>query len=246
MRTVVSMISKKTYIFACDEHGDPGWPGGSKIFLFGGFAIESQNRSKLVSAWNRIKLNLCGNEECELKWSHFFYRRHKKNPLLSKDRWVRRQKARWALSKVFNMPRIFPINAYVIKEGKSDIHFVIKNGKKNLDIEAFWFGFLAQFALFLEEHKARGEIWSDKLTDIKREVKRQVSWEQIRKNQPKVQRIAHTIRYLDSKTEPLIQVADFVSGVIYRAVNEDMEFLNGFFDQYFPEGLRTYKLLRMD
>jgi hypothetical protein len=76
------------YIFACDEHGNTGWPRGTKKFVFGGFAIEQGAIQGAISKWDEIKLHLCGTNRVELKWKHFFQYPHQNrenNPLISKN-----------------------------------------------------------------------------------------------------------------------------------------------------------------
>jgi len=140
----------------CDERGTTRWPSRTKTWALGGFIIESRKRQDLVSAWAKIKLQLCGNQDCELKWSHFFPGYHQKaadNPLLSNDPQEWRQEAKWALSELFSATHIFPVTIVVHKRRASDDVFVTtEDGRKVLDINTYWVGVLGQFALFLEEH----------------------------------------------------------------------------------------------
>jgi hypothetical protein len=104
----------------------------------------------------------------------------------------------------------------------------------------------------LEQYNATGEIWFDKLGSPTEEARRQIEWERLRNgdwkvepknNQERLHRIAPALRFLDSKTEPLVQIADFVSGVIWAASEGEDEFLLKTFDKYFPGGRPTYGLL---
>lgn len=248
--------SYKDYIFACDEHGDRGWPRGSKKLVFGGFIIKSRKKKKLVSKWNKTKLHLCGSQKCELKWSHFFpsfLRGKVNNPLVSNDPQELREQAKWALSELFSSSEIIPVNTIVHKDKASNYVFEIMGGRKVVDTKTLWNGPLIQFALFLKEHRTKGEIWHDQLGSRREEVHRQAAWEQLQndpwpvnpENQSILWRIAPRIRFFDSKREPLVQVADFISGVIYAASIGDEEFVISSWDEFFPEGSQTYKLLHV-
>jgi len=122
-----------------------------------------------------------------------------------------------------------------------------------VDIETTFLGIVAQFALFLVRQKAEGEIWHDQLSSRKQESRIQKAWENVRnepwptnrKRQAMLYRVAPTIKFLDSKKEPLVQIADFISGVIYGASRGGEGFLIESWDNFFPEGLRTTNLLHV-
>lgn len=245
------------YILACDERGTTRWPSPTKSWTFGGFVVESRRRSTLVSAWSTIKSELCGNDDCELKWSHFFPGHHQKrltNPLLSTDPQVWRKQAKWALEELFKVVSVAPIVTYVRKDRASDHAFeTIEDGRRVLNIDVIWVGVLGQFATFLEQHKARGEIWFDQLGSRKEEARKQASWEYLRDGEwpiqaeyrATIQRIAPTLRFFDSKTEPVVQIADFISGVAWAASEGDEEFLLEFLDEFGRAGERTFRILNI-
>jgi hypothetical protein len=91
------------------------------------------------------------------------------------------------------------------------------------------------------------------LSDRKKERKLQESWENLRntpwkvyrERQAMLQRIDITIKFIDSKKEPLIQIADFISGVIYGVYKGDQTFFKENLERFFPEGNRTYRLLHI-
>lgn len=252
------MSLPKKYILVCDDRGTPTWPSRRKTWALGGFVVESGKRQELVSAWARIKLRLCGDPDYELKWSHFFPGYHQKgahNPLLSNDPREWREQAKWALSELFGAADILPVTMVVRKDKASNDLFVTsKAGRKVLDINTLWVGPLGQFAFFLEKHNARGEIWFDQLGSRNEEARRQADWEELRdgvwavkpEKQAIVRRIAPTLRFFDSRAEPLVQIADFVSGVIWAASEGDEGFLLRLLREFFPEGRRTYKLLHVE
>jgi hypothetical protein len=58
-----------------------------------------------------------------------------------------------------------------------------------------------------------------------------------------LKRIAEPIAFLDSAHEPMVQIADFVSGVIWAAAEGDEAFLLLYLRDYFPWGKRTYTFM---
>jgi hypothetical protein len=63
----------KRYIFVADEMGTPGMAfGTSNTFVFGGYVVNELNVSQAIEAWRRIKAEMCGSVDVELKWKHFF------------------------------------------------------------------------------------------------------------------------------------------------------------------------------
>jgi hypothetical protein len=249
------------WILVCDERGTIQWPSATKTWALGGFIIDSRRQHVVVSAWAGIKRALCGDASPELKWSHFFPGRHQEratNPLISDDAAQWREQASWAIGKLFEVPGVVPITTYVRKDEASDATFKKADGTSTseyrlLDIGTLYVGPIGQFALFLMHHPGKGEIWFDKLGSEAEEQRRQDSWRELRdgewkvnpENQKLLKRISPQIKFLDSSTNSLIQVADFVSGVIWAASEGDEVFLLQALSKYFPTGPETYTLLRM-
>jgi hypothetical protein len=244
------------YILVCDERGTTRWPSPSKTWVLGGFVIELRNQKILTSAWEKIKQQLCGDKSYELKWSHFFPGLHQDrvdNPLLSKDPQEWRRQAVWAISELFSATELLPINTCVRKDRASDDSFLTRNGRKVLDINILWVSVLAQFAIFLQQCNARGEVWFDQLGSRQEESRKQANWDQLRndpwpgaaEHQAIARRIAPTLRFFDSRTEPLVQIADFISGVIWAASEGDEEFLLNSLKEYFPMGPRSFSLINL-
>jgi hypothetical protein len=245
------------YILACDERGTTRWPSPTKSWTFGGFVVESRKRSTLTSVWSTIKLELCGSENCELKWSHFFSGSHQRrlsNPLLSTAPQVWREQAKWALEKLFQAVSVIPIVMYVRKDIASEHAFEItEDGRQVLNIDVIWVGILGQFATFLKQHNAHGEIWFDQLGSRKEETRKQASWKYLRdaewpiqsEHRATLQRIAPTLQFFDSKVEPVVQIADFISGVAWAASEGDEEFLLEFLDKFGRAGGRTFRILNI-
>lgn len=175
------------------------------------------------------------------------------NPLISSkpDEW--RDQAKWALSNLFFSNNILPVTTVVRKDrGSNDIFQDIRDdGVKILNKDLLWFGVVGQFATFLKQHNAKGEIWFDQLGSRKEEARWQESWARMRnepwpayiENQKTLKRIAAQLKFFDSVDEPLIQVADFISGVLWAASEGDEEFLLRVFREYFPWGKDTYTFM---
>jgi hypothetical protein len=251
-------MSRK-YILVCDERGTTRWPSRTKTWALGGFIIDSRRQGAVVSAWKEVKRQLCGDSSYELKWSHFFPGRHQDretNPLISDGPKEWREQASWAIGRLFEVPGIVSINTYIRKDEASDAVFkkddeMPEKGYRVLDIDTLFVGVIGQLALFLMEHRARGEIWFDKLGSQAEEQRRQDSWQQLRdgewkvhpENQKVLKRISPDIKFFDSQTTPLVQVADFISGVIWAASEGDEVFLLQALSKYFPTGPSTYTLL---
>jgi hypothetical protein len=246
------------YILACDERGTTRWPSRSKTWALGGLVFEERERQELVSIWNRIKIELCENDKTELKWSHFFPGRHQermKNPLIETDPTKWRKQAIWALNELFKNTKSLPISTYIRKNEAADDAFrTTSDNRKVLDIDVIWVGVLGQFALFLNEKTATGEIWFDNLGSQKEQNRKQKEWLELRNVewpvQPETQlllkSIAPKFKYFDSKTEPVIQIADFVSGIIWAASEGDEIFLLKNLNRYVLNGKRTYRLLKIE
>jgi len=243
---------------ACDERGTTRWPSPTKTWSLGGLIFENNERQKLVSIWKRIKIKLCEEENLELKWSHFFSGDHQKrmtNPLIETDMRELRKQAIWALNELFEDTNALPLATYVRKDKSTDAVFrITQDRRKVLDIRVIWVGVLGQFALFLKEKDSTGEIWFDNLGSKKEQDKKQEDWVRLRdgkwqvnpENQLLLKPIASNFRFFDSKNEPIIQIADFVSGIIWAASEGDEIFLLKTLDKFMRQSERTYRLLNFE
>lgn len=222
----------------------------------GGLIVSSLERHVVVSAWESTKEQLCGSRECELKWSHFFPGPHQDrghNPLLSSNPKKWRQQAKWALSILFDSSKILPVTTVVRKDKASNDIFMIEkeSGRKILDVNTLWVGVIGQYALFLKQRNAFGEIWFDQLGSRKEEARKQAAWERLRNekwpiessHQETLHRISPQLKFFDSQKESPVQVADFVSGVLWAAAEGDEGFLLNVFKEYFPWGRNTYTFM---
>lgn len=238
------------YIMACDERGTRNWPSSSSTWAFGGFIVKKANIKELSGLWNQIKITLCGTADVELKWSHFFPGRHQNNntnPLLSNNAGDWRKELFSALDTLCSLDTFTPVTIISrknqIEQGNYESYFEkSKKGNLLLQDDFLKVGIYGLFALYLNQVRGKGEIWMDKLGSKKEQNRLQESWVQLRnnpvqkKNNPKyfrmTQRINETIKFLDSSQEPVIQIADFLSGVIWAAAEGDESFLARFEQTY--------------
>ena len=187
---------------------------------------------------------MCVDEQAELKWSHFFQGPHQSrgtNPLLCEDPKTWREQAAWALGKLYDQPGVLPVTTYLRKDRASPAHFRPGvHGGQVLRTDLLWTALFGQFAIFLDWQDASGEVWWDQLGSRKEENGRQAEWDSLRSathprspaDQRAVNRISPRLRFCDSATEALMQIADFVSGVIWDASEGDEDFLLQLLDQY--------------
>ncbi len=161
----------------------------------------------------------------------------------------------WAVSELFRAAEIQPLTTVARKDLASEALFVPgRSGTPVLDINTVWVCVIGQFALLLEERHATGEVWMDRLGSPSEEVRRQQAWEQLRdgpwpfdpRSQAMLRRIAPSLAFYDSRTEPLVQIADVLSGVIWAASEGDDDFLRASLAQYFPIGPSTYTFLHAE
>jgi hypothetical protein len=252
-----STMQSEHFILACDERGTTRWPSTTKTWALGGLIFEEDEHQSLSSIWTKIKAELCGDEGIELKWSHFFPGRHQArmdNPLISKNPKEWRKQAVWALDELFKNTTALPLTTYIRKDECSEESFrVTQDGRKVLDIDTIWVGVLGQFAIFLKEKQATGEVWFDNLGSEKEQRRKQEEWIRLRdekwpadnENQLLLKSISRHFKYFDSEHEPIIQLADFISGITWAASEGDTLFLVKNLNRFIPRGMRTYRLLKV-
>lgn len=244
------------YIFVADEMGTPGMsPGTSNTFVFGGYVVHRRDLPRAISAWHKIKLEMCGSSEVELKWKHFFIAADDPDidcPLLVENPRARRNMAALALDFLFHSTALIPAIAVSRKDrATDDLIAQSRKGKDKIDDELIWLGPVAQFALFLNLHQAKGELWLDRLGSEKQEAHRQSSWsEQLRMVREgeipspvgdslrRLLAIKEEIKFLDSAKNDVVQIADFLCGVIWQAAEGDEAYLARLVDKYGPNATR--------
>ncbi len=228
------------YILACDERGTINRNSKSQSWVYGGFVFRLKDRDSLVDRWNSVKYTLCGSSEVEMKWSNFFYKTEE-SPL-KKDINLD-ESLFWALDQMFDTEvKIYPINTRIVKNKLCEVSFrTTSKGTQVLDYEILSVAIYGQFALFLRLFPGIGEMWFDQLGSKTEQDRKQKDWIELRnhninkKNQRMTKRILPTIRFFDSRKEPIIQIADFISGVIWAASEGDEEYLIHKFENYFGQ-----------
>jgi hypothetical protein len=238
------------YILVADEMGTPGMASGtSNTFVFGGYVVNQCDLSRAVETWRRIKSEMCGSAEVELKWKHFFVDADDPQiacPLLVKNPLARRHLAARGLDYLFRSASIIPAISVSRKDRATNLFIVqSRKGKDKIDDDLMWLGPVSLFAVFLDARKASGKLWFDRLGSKKHEERRQAAWsEQLRivrageylpqfeNNVRKVLAIEETIEFLDSQENEAVQVADFVCGVIWQAAEGDEAYLARLVDKY--------------
>lgn len=236
------------YILACDDRGSNNWPSSSKTWTFGGFIIAANQQESLQTVWNEIKYNLCGTIDCELKWRHFFEQsRTESNPLKSEDSVSNRIEILWALSQLFEKANIVPATVLIRKDRASPSLFTTsKKGHQVLQTDIYWTGVIAQFALFLGQKSGSGEIWIDRSGSTAEDKRKQELWTNAyQSTDPRFKAIAPEIKFFDSKDNLLIQIADFISGALWAASENDDVFLSQHLNNFFPNGLGGYNLVKI-
>ena len=248
-------------VLSCDDRGTTSPSSGSGTFTVGGFASFRKDHTPLVRAWSRVKHELCGSDEVELKWSHFFPGHHQdslSNPLTSTGPSEWRVQALWALEELFRNTSTFPISTIVPKE-RLGPSLLTKTPKGNdvIDVGLVFAATLGQFALYLKEKRvSAGEVWFDNLGSAIEQQRFQdglttffdsLSSTVVPSRKVElVRRVDPAIRFMDSVTEPVIQIADFVSGVIWAAAEGDSWFLSKLLVNYAPGIRGTYGIVILE
>ena len=166
-----------------------------------------------------------------------------------------REQALWALNELFEQAQIFPITT-VIQKNKITTDSLLDENQR-LSVYQIFAATVGQFALYLRERNCvEGEIWFDKLGSAKEEERWQSNFTDFQNslqnsplpeaNRKLVMRIDPTIKFIDSASEPFIQVADFVSGAIWATSEGDHWFFLQLLEKYAPGKRRTYGILLLE
>jgi len=228
------------YILACDERGTIHRNSKSQSWVYGGFIFRLKDKDSIINKWNFIKYSLCRSSDVEMKWSHFFYKTEE-SPL-QKGLNIE-ESLLWALDQIFTTGiKLIPVNTRTVKNNLCKEGFrTTTKGNQVIDYEILSVAVYAQFALFLKINPGIGEMWFDQLGSETEQDRKQKAWIELRDNNPDknirrmMKRISPTIKFFDSKKEPIIQIADFVSGVIWAASEGDEKYLLHKLGSYFGQ-----------
>jgi len=230
-------VTTKRYLFVADEKGDPGLaPGASSKLVFGGYVVAETELPKVEKVWRQFKVDTCGTPDVELKSEHFFASRSKHNPLLSRNQKRRRTMAMEGFELIYNIPSVAPL-AYCVFKNRAPRALIVEggSGKPKIDANNIWVVPLGAFAVFLANKRAVGQVWWDNVSGEQERVMKNSEWQTLRcapSIKQELQAIDEEILFLDSKENEAIQVADFLCGVLWQAMNGDEVFLVRFIDKY--------------
>ncbi len=247
------------YLLLCDERGTKSIKSTRRTFTLGGIALPEREQMNVLTVWENIKQELCGQKDIELKWSHFFAGHHQKsgkNPLLNQDSSKWRQDAMWALDNLFDKVNVFPITTVVRKDKVDEgLLELTRKGKEVIAVRLVLSVLLGQFALYLREHDGKdGEIWCDQLGSQLEQDELKEAFAGTSNNleylhpplRPYVEVISPHLSFFDSVQKPIIQVADFVSGVIWASAEGDNWFFRKLIEKYAPSRKRTYGIVFLE
>jgi hypothetical protein len=247
------------HLLVCDERGTKSMKSRRRTFTLGGIAFRESDQADVISAWENIKQYLCGRKDVELKWSDFFPGHHQKgrlNPLLEQDTSQWRNLAMWALNDLFGQARVFPITTVVRKDRIDEgLLELTRKGKKIIALRFVLGVLLGQFALYLREHTGEsGEIWCDELGSQKEQEELENAFASTFDNlehvlpqfRPYIESVNPSLSFFNSAEKPIIQVADFVSGVIWASSEGDDWFFRKQLEQFAPGRKRTYGIVFLE
>lgn len=230
-------VLTEQYLFIVDEKGDPGLAhGASSNFVLGGYVVKESELPKVEDVWRQFKTETCGIPDAELKSEHFFASRSKHNPLLIRSRETRRATAMKGLELIYDIPSVAPL-AYCVFKARASKELIVETqgGKQRIDTDTIWVAPFGLFAVFLKHRRASGQVLWDEVSGEQEHGKKNAEWQALKHakgTRPELQRIANEILFLDSKANEAIQVADFLCGVLWRAMVGDEVYLSRFLSKY--------------
>ncbi len=211
-------------------------PGASDNLVFGGYVVIEAELPKVVESWQKFKTDTCGTSNVELKSEHFFASRSRQNPLVVRNPEKRRQMAMEGFEIIYSIPSIAPLAYCVFKErASSSLIIESKKGNPKIDADTIWVAPFGSFSLFLAKKHATGQVWWDGVSGQQEQDKKNRDWQKLKRTpggRKEIQTIDDEILFLDSKENEAIQVADFLCGVLWQAMQGDESFLAHFQDKY--------------
>lgn len=234
------------YTFYIDESGNIGaGQNQSNGFVFGGYIINKKDEKLAIRIWNKLKVELCGSEEVELKWNHFFTS-HANNPLIATSSLEKKEAGIYLAKHIFEEIPLIPNLKVIRKDRASEAVFTkSKKGNSKVDLNTLWVAPIGTFAGFLEREHAIGKVVRDKVSGIAEEYLWQENWRKLRASvrglalEKKLIQIDEEIEFVDSSKNDLIQIADCICGIIFSASIENEAFLKPVFT-YFDEATKKH------
>jgi len=227
----------KRYLFIADEKGDPGLgPGASNNLVFGGYVVAEDELSRVEKAWRQFKADICGTPDVELKSEHFFASRSKHNPLLDRNRRRRRVMAMEGFQLIYDNPSVAPL-AYCVFKHRASRALIVegRSGNPKIDVDTIWVGPFGLFAVFLTNKCATGQVWWDNVSGEQERVEKNLEWQRLKYvsgAKHGLRAIDDEILFFDSQENEAVQVADFLCGVLWQAMDGDEVFLARFLNKY--------------
>lgn len=234
------------YTLYIDESGNMGASHNqSNGFVFGGYVINKKDESIAIRTWRELKTELCGSDNVELKWNHFF-KSFPDNPLIAKSTKDKREAGINLATRIFEDIPLIP-NLEVIRKNRASeaVFTVSKKGNSKIDLNVLWVAPVGAFAGFLSRRKSVGKIVRDKVSGLAEEQKWQENWTNLRiavQGQPQdklLSLIDEEITFVDSANHDLIQIADCICGIIFSASIENEAFLYPVF-AYFEQATKNH------
>lgn len=214
------MPNQHYFLFA-DESGNPGMSTRNAVWAFGGVVVAQENVPALEQIWHTWKADICHDPYADLKWRHFFSH-SSQNPLREASLPKRTHLAEELVTAIFAERLLRP--ALVVMHSKwvksSELLLRSKTGNLKVNDAVCTQPLYTQFAKYLDEHHATGQIVYDKLGGHHLEENRQQHWTHFKETS--VQEVRHAdlklidtqIYFADSDTNPLVQIADCVCGIV--------------------------------
>ncbi len=227
------------YLLFADESGNPGMSTRNAVWTFGGVVVAKDNVPSLESIWGDWKAELCHKPQADLKWRHFFSN-GSRNPLREPSLTKRFHLAKELVTTIFAEQLLHP--ALVVMHSKwvksPDLLVRSKTGNMKVNDAVCTLPLYTQFAKYLDEHHATGQIVYDKLGGQHLENNRQELWADFRahfveaETHADLKRIDTEIQFAQSADTPLVQMADCVCGIVSTIGRHDERFLSTILHDY--------------
>lgn len=232
------MNNQHFFLFA-DESGNPGMSTRNAVWAFGGVVVAQENVPALEQIWLDWKTDICNDPYADLKWRHFFsHSSH--NPLRETSLPRRSHLAEELVTAIFAERLLIP--ALVVMHSKwvksPELLLRSKTGNLKVNDDVCTRPLYTQFAKYLDEHHATGQIVYDKLGGHHLEANRQQNWASFQETYTKealhadLKLIDTEIYFADSENNPLVQIADCVCGIVSTIGRQNERFLTTILQNY--------------
>lgn len=232
-------MTNQHYLLFADESGNQGMATRNAVWTFGGVVVAQDNVPTLEEIWLNWKTELCNQPHADLKWRHFFSN-SSQNPLCETSLPRRFHLAEELVTAIFAERLLIP--ALVVMHSKwvksADLLIRSKTGNMKVNDAVCTLPLYTQFAKYLDEQHATGQIVYDKLGGQHLETNRQHHWTTFRDADDNplahadLKRIDTEIYFAESEVNPLVQIADCVCGIVSTLGRQDERFLATILQKY--------------